>query len=126
MEAGGKIIMLTNFMIAVAAPLAAIPAEAFPARCLLQVEGKKNFSGRCAGDIHPDGSFSIGTRSSGWKRASPYFAYVIFSDDRNKGDATWNENPKSFHAESELGTVSYGSKSECWINERTKICWSKL
>ena len=121
-----KFITLTILMVAIAAPFAAIPAQAFPARCLLQVDGKKYLSGRCDVEIDPDGSFSIGTRSSGWKRASPYFAYVIFSDDRNKGDATWNENPKSFHAESELGTVSYDSKSECWINERTKICWSKF
>ena len=121
-----KFITLTILMIAVAAPLAAIPAQAFPARCLLQVDDKKYLSGRCDVDIDPDGSFSIGTRSSGWKRPSPYFAYVIFSDDRNKGDATWNENPKSVHAESELGTVSYDSKNECWINERTKISWSKF
>ena len=86
MEAGVKSITLTILMIAVAAPLAAIPAQAFPARCLLQVDGKKYLSGRCDVDIDPDGSFSIGTRSSGWKRASPYFAYVIFPDDRNKGE----------------------------------------
>lgn len=114
-------ITLAILMTAAVTPLAAIQAQAFEAKCLLQVDGKKYLDRRCNAEVDPDGSFRIGVD----EKASPYFAYVnVLEDDRNKAEASWNKDPKSTHAHSDLGTVSYERESQCWINEHAKICWS--
>ncbi len=103
-------------------------AWAFPAKCVLQVDGKTYLNGRCNVDAEDDGSFSVGTGpSQGAGAASPYFAYVnILADDRTSAEAWWNETPGSTHAHSSLGTVKLADDKSCWTNERTKICWSRL
>ena len=103
-------------------------AQAFPAKCLLQVDGKNYLNGQCNVDADSDGSFSIGTgESQGPNAGSPYFAYVnVVPGNSDNAEAWWNETPRSTHANSSLGTVKRSNDNACWINARAKICWSKF
>lgn len=60
--------------------------------------------------IDPDGSFTI--------TGKVHFAYVIVKG--NAADATWNRDPKSFHAELPLGTLT--RTGACWENATAQIC----
>ena len=66
------------------------------------------------------------------KNGNPYFAYLLRYPGETYG--SWNENPKSTHADAELGRMR--QQGACWINvERSwsggeagtnKICtWRK-
>ena len=77
---------------------AAIAAQR-PALCKLVVKGKTYINGLCDFEvIDPDGSFTI--------TGKVHFAYVMVKG--NAADATWNRDPKSFHAESPRNAHSYG------------------
>lgn len=121
-----RTVTLATLTIAIAASLAAVPAQAFWAKCLLQVDGKRLLNGRCNVEIDPDGSFTIGVGDTR-KTRTTFFAYAnVIDGDRNKIEGRFNSGPQSYHAENDLGTLTYDSKSECWINKLGKICWSKL
>ncbi len=80
------------------------------ALCKFVVEGKTYISGRCDFDVDPDGSFRISDN-----------AHTVYVDvDGNTADATWNKDPKSFHADSPLGTLA--RNGACWENAMTQIC----
>jgi hypothetical protein len=81
--------------------------------CSLIVDGKQYINGPCDFDPLGDGSFKI--------MKAPWFAYVnLRADQRNTADGSWNENPESNHAESQLGVLVH--RAECWSNERAVIC----
>lgn len=91
---------------------AALAAEK-QARCKFTVEGKTYLNGRCNFEADPDGSFRI------WDDVHTVYVDV----DGNTAQATWNKNPKSFHADSPLGTLT--KNGGCWQNAKTQICVRK-
>jgi hypothetical protein len=91
---------------------AAIAAQ-HKALCIFVVDGKAIINGPCDFEtIDADGSFTLTGKA--------HFAYVMVKG--NNAEATWNKNPKSFHAESPLGTLI--RRGACWENAATKICAS--
>ena len=85
-------------------------AEQRQALCRFVVNGKTYINGRCDFEvIDPDGSFTI--------TGKVHFAYVMVKG--NTGDATWNRDPKSLHAESPLGTLT--RRGACWQNATAQI-----
>jgi opacity protein-like surface antigen len=80
------------------------------ALCKFTVDGKTYLNGRCNFEADPDGSFRI------WDKAHTVYVNV----DGNTAEASWNKNPKSFHADSSLGTLT--RKGACWVNATTEIC----
>jgi hypothetical protein len=90
-------------------------AEQRRALCKLVVNGKTYINGLCDFEvIDPDGSFTI--------MGKVHFAYVMVKG--NAADATWNRHPKSFHAESPLGTLT--RTGACWENATAQICARNL
>lgn len=82
--------------------------------CKFTVEGKTVINGRCNFESDPDGSFRM------WDNAHTVYVNV----DRNTAEASWNKNPKSFHADSPLGMLTH--KGACWENATTQICARNL
>jgi hypothetical protein len=81
--------------------------------CTLIVDGKQFINGPCEFTPFGDGSFKI--------MKGPWFAYVnLDPDQKNRANGSWNENPRSNHAESQLGALDH--HGECWSNERAIIC----
>ena len=93
----------------------ALPAQARPAKCLLQVEGKTYIDGPC--NFEPsrkgDGSFQI-TGESG-----KHFAYVYVEGDRTAA-AHWNGILGENRAHDPLGTLT--RDGACWSNATAKLC----
>jgi hypothetical protein len=90
-------------------------AEQRQALCKFVVNGKTYINGRCDFEvIDPDGSFTI--------TGKVHFAYVMVKG--NTADATWNRDPKSFHADSPLGTLT--RRGACWENATAQICARNL
>jgi hypothetical protein len=102
--------------VAAACILAASAASAAErqALCKFTVEGKTYINSRCHFESDPDGSFRI------WDDVHTVYVDV----DGNTAEATWNKNPKSFHADSRLGTFT--RKGACWENATAKICARSL
>jgi hypothetical protein len=92
---------------------AALAAEK-QAMCKFTVEGKTYINGRCNFESDPDGSFRM------WDDVHTVYLNV----DGKTAEASWNKNPKSFHADSPLGTFT--RKGACWINAKTEICARRL
>ncbi len=92
---------------------AAIAAQR-QALCKFTVEGKTYLNGPCNFEADPDGSFRI------WDNVHTVYVNV----DGNTAEASWNKNPKSFHADSPLGTLT--RKGACWENATAQICARKL
>ncbi len=88
----------------------AASAELGPALCKLVVKGKTYIDGECQFSADPDGSFQI--------TGKYYFAYVFVKG--NAAAASWNADPKSSHAGTELGKLT--RKGACWVNATTEIC----
>ena len=86
-----------------------------PAKCLLQVNGKKYIDGTCKYSADKDGSFRL--------YGKQYFVYLnVF--EKGKAGASWNADPQSTHAQAPLGELK--QKGACWTNKTTKICaWNK-
>jgi len=84
--------------------------------CRIEVNGRVFLSGPCNFSPDKDGSFSIGTSDT---KPSKYFAYVNKNPD-GTAEASWNEDPRSTHAQSSLGTLK--QHGACWVNEHAKIC----
>jgi hypothetical protein len=80
------------------------------AMCKFVVEGKTIISGRCNFESDPDGSFRM------WDNVHTVYLNV----DGKTAEASWNKNPKSFHADSPLGTFT--RKGTCWENATAQIC----
>ncbi|HVT54799.1 MAG TPA: hypothetical protein VHD34_01945 [Xanthobacteraceae bacterium] len=80
------------------------------AQCKFTVEGKTYLNGRCNFESDPDGSFRI------WDDAHTVYVNV----DGDKAEASWNKNPKSFHADSPLGMLT--RKGDCWENATAQVC----
>jgi hypothetical protein len=89
---------------ATALPTSAAIAAQRQAQCKFVVEGKTVINGRCNFEADPDGSFRM------WDNAHTVYLNV----DGNAAEASWNKNPKSFHADSPLGTLTH--KGACWEN----------
>jgi hypothetical protein len=90
-------------------------AEQRQALCKFVVNGKTYINGRCDFEvIDRDGSFTI--------TGKVHFAYVMVKG--NTADATWNRDPKSFHADSPLGTLT--RRGACWENATAQICARNL
>lgn len=84
--------------------------------CPLIVGGKQYIDGPCEFDPLGGGNFKI--------MKEPWFAYVnLRSDQRDTADGSWNENPGSNHAESQLGVLVH--RGECLSNEHAGICAKK-
>jgi hypothetical protein len=80
------------------------------AMCKFVVEGKTIISGRCNFESDPDGSFRI------WDDVHTVYLNV----DGKTAEASWNKNPKSFHADSPLGMLT--RNGACWWNATAQIC----
>lgn len=93
------------------------PAEAFPGRCLLTVDGKTYLKGICRIDVSADGSFSI---AAGLRLKSRHFAYVSLDGTSGKAQGYWNGVEAEKHAHDDLGTLT--KQGGCWTNERARIC----
>lgn len=99
---------------------ASLPASASPADCLLQVEGKTYIKGICEFTPGEKGSFQI--------MGKDYFAtlYIFDASDgkeyagKSIGEAHWNADPASTHAQAPLGEVR--RKGACWESPTVKIC----
>jgi hypothetical protein len=84
------------------------------AMCKFVVEGKTIISGRCNFESDPDGSLRM------WDDVHTVYLNV----DGKTAEASWNKNPKSFHADSPLGTFT--RKGGCWENASAQICARSL
>jgi hypothetical protein len=84
--------------------------------CTLIVDGKQYITGPCEFFPLGGGSFKV--------LREPWFAYVnLHPDQLDLADGSWNENPLSNHAESQLGLLVH--HQECWMNERAIVCAKK-
>jgi len=92
---------------------AAIAAER-QALCTFVVAGKTYIHGPCNFEADPDGSFRI------WDEVHTVYVNV----DGNAAEASWNKDPKSFHADSPLGTLT--RNGACWANAVTQVCTRSL
>lgn len=101
-------------MIAVCGLTGSTAAAERQAQCKFVVEGKTVINGRCNFESDPDGSFRM------WDKVHTVYLNV----DGNAAEASWNKNPKSFHADSPLGTFT--RKGACWENATAKICARSL
>lgn len=93
----------------------ALPAQARPAKCLIEVEGNAYVDGPCdfrklSGD---NGSFQI-TGETG-----KHFAYVYVEGDRTAA-AHWNGILGENRAHNPLGTLT--RDGACWSNATAKLC----
>jgi hypothetical protein len=107
------------FSIAVGVACALSASAAFAAhrqvQCKLVVEGKTYVNGPCRFEaLGTDGSFTIAGKA--------YFAYVVM--DEGTATGSWNEDPKSTHAHSTLGTLT--RSGACWQNAKARICAEDL
>jgi hypothetical protein len=82
--------------------------------CKFTVAGKTYLNGRCNFEADPDGSFRL------WDDVHTVYVNV----DGDAAEASWNKNPKSFHADSPLGTLT--RKGACWQNATAQICARSL
>ena len=120
---------------------ARLPPGMHIGRCLLEVNGRRLISAKCAYEIEKDGSFGIdGPRQiyggidypdcfqGAATFTTDYFAYVDWIDRKEMDDgspgpgweATWNETIGSNHAGGFLGpVVRHGA---CYSNDKAKIC----
>jgi len=100
-------------------------------QCLLEVEGKRYISGRCAYQVSHGGSFEIqGPKQiySGidypepavftGERSTDYFAQVDVDPDG--AEAFWNADVRATHAQAHLGPVT--RRGACWVNAHARIC----
>lgn len=99
--------------------LAAFPAHAEKAKCLIVVSGKTYLHEPCEVRREKDGSFSMGASD---KSPSKYFAYVTIDDPNDADHATgnWNGVEAESHAQDPLGTLT--RNGDCWSNSSAKIC----
>ncbi|MCL3882676.1 hypothetical protein [Marivita sp. GX14005] len=90
-------------------------AQARPAKCLLEVQGKTFIDGSC--EFHTlssnDGSFQI-TGANGM-----HFAYLYVEGD-GKASAYWNGEIGENRAHDPLGTLT--RDGACWSNTTAKLC----
>jgi hypothetical protein len=95
--------------------ISSLPAQARPAKCLLQVNGTTYIDGPC--DFDPsrkgDGSFQI--TGAGGK----HFAYV-YVEGGGKASAHWNGVLGENRAHDPLGTLT--RDGACWVNATAKLC----
>jgi len=81
--------------------------------CSLIVDGKSFISGPCDFSPRGGGSFMI-------MKGRRFAVVDVDPNQRNGAQGYWNENPLSYHAESELGTLE--RHDECWSNEHATVC----
>lgn len=102
-------------MVAILAFTIALPAQARPAKCLLEIEGKTYIDGQC--DFKPlhksDGSFQI-TGANG-----KHFAYV-YVDGGQTATAHWNGAIGENRAHDPLGNLT--RDGACWNSKTVKLC----
>jgi hypothetical protein len=91
-------------------------AEGREVDCQLTVKGKTYLKGTCMYDADKDGSFRL--------FGDKYFVYLN-TLDKGLAGASWNENPKSSHAQVPLGE-DFKRDGGCWVGKKAKICaWDK-
>ena len=91
-------------------------ASAYPADCLLEVNGKTYIKGVCEFTPQGGGDFQV------WGKEG-YFAHLSIYDkdkDKNLAGLNWNADPASTHAQAHLGDVH--RKGACWQNKHAKVC----
>lgn len=84
------------------------------ALCKFTVEGKTYINGPCNFESDPDGSFRM------WDNVHTVYVNV----DGNTAEASWNKNPKSFHADSPLGMLK--RDGACWKSATAQVCARSL
>jgi len=111
------------FLLALSGAAPAAAQDARQVRCLLQVNGRTIFAGRCLFTrIGDDGSFTIKERGQ-----RPHFAYLV----RNGAltDGSWNGSERANHADNPLGEMR--RSGACWQSvrqprEARTIDWGKI
>jgi hypothetical protein len=96
-------------------PSSARAADERPVDCELAVRGKSYIKGVCWFRAETGGGFQIS--------GGDYFAQVSFVGP-GKGEAHWNENPKSTHAQAPLGAVE--RQGACWVGAQATLCAREL
>lgn len=95
----------------------ASPAQAKPAKCLIQVNKVKYLDGICNFEKLEKDSFTIGVGENG---RSKYFAYVY------SGTSYWNEDPNSDHAHTPLPGMYREGACMRNKNNSTRLCaWER-
>ena len=89
----------------------ALASDERPVDCELTVSGKTYIKGVCQFRPTMGGGFQI--------QGGDYFADVSIVGP-GVGEASWNENPLSTHAQSPLGAVE--RKGACWVGAKATIC----
>lgn len=108
-------------ILVLAAMCLSFSANAYTAKCLLQVEGTTYINGDCNFSPFNDGtgSFSLGTDDP----TTRFFAYVFVNED-GTANAAWNGADGASHAHNDLGELK--RNGACRFNDRAIICaWAK-
>ncbi|WP_050526520.1 hypothetical protein [Pseudorhodobacter aquimaris] len=94
--------------------LAALPAQARPAKCLMEVNGKAYIDGAC--------DFEALDKTGSFKISAPDFLYFAYVNVDVPGIAKgyWNEEKGANHAHTPLGTLK--RDGACWRNKAAKLC----
>ncbi len=94
--------------------LAAAPAVARPAICLVEIDSRTVIDGPCTFEpLDDSGSFEVLSPSGDW------FVYVTVVEP-GLADGHWNGEPGATHAHAPLGRLA--RNDACWSNERATVC----
>ncbi|MDT2022425.1 hypothetical protein [Methylocella sp. CPCC 101449] len=95
-------------------------ADARPADCLLEVQGRRVIDGACDFTAMPDGSFQISAKRG---QNIEWFAQVQVSE-RNVAQGYWNGEAGARHAHYNLGQLQ--ASGACWSNATARVCAWKI
>lgn len=108
-------VMLAAILAATAA--ASSSSAAFTVgECLMEVDERTWFEGRCNVTLEADGSIFFNRADVD---GSPYFGSVDATEN-GFGTGWWNGPTNDDHAHHELGTMTYDGA--CWSNDRARVC----
>lgn len=96
--------------------LAASPADARPAQCILEVAGKAHISGSCDYRLLKDASADFQVTGTDGR----HFVYIYVDGDR--ASAHWNGEAAESRAHDPLGELR--RDGGCWVNDTARICVS--
>lgn len=95
-------------------------ADARPADCLLEVQGRRVIDGTCDFSRQSDGSFQISAKRG---PRIEWFAQVQV-EGRNVAQGYWNGEAGARHAHYNLGQLQ--ASGACWSNATARICAWKV
>ena len=99
--------------------LATFDAQASPALCSLEVDGKLYLNQPCNAEFESDGGFSIGINQA----PINYFA-IVNAAGNNSAEGFWNGTARDSHAHEPLGILN--KSGDCWANNRARVCAKSL